>query len=183
LSQAGIINVSGGGGGGAPIETITGDTGGAVPPTANNINLLGGNSSANNTLGITFAGNPGTSTITGTLTNRATGTASTVSAPDVETLITFPLADNTVYQITVDIVGRATNKLGNVSAHETGLFYREGGGGATITGTVDSSQELKNLAPFLAYTSVSGNNVVVQAFGTATYNVNWYAVLTFIQVS
>ena len=41
MSQAGIINVSGGGGGGSPIETITGDDGVATTPVANNINLLG----------------------------------------------------------------------------------------------------------------------------------------------
>lgn len=42
MSQAGIINVAGGGGGGSPIQTITGDTGGAITPSANNINLVGG---------------------------------------------------------------------------------------------------------------------------------------------
>lgn len=41
-----------------PIETITGDTGGAIGPTAGNINLIGG------TTGLTFDGNAGTSTIT-----------------------------------------------------------------------------------------------------------------------
>jgi hypothetical protein len=41
MSQAGIINVNGGGGGGSPIETITGNDGIATSPTANNINLVG----------------------------------------------------------------------------------------------------------------------------------------------
>lgn len=61
MSQAGLINISGGGGSGSPIETLTGDSGGAVPPTANNINTLGSGS-------ITTIGNPGTSTITTELT-------------------------------------------------------------------------------------------------------------------
>lgn len=43
---------------GSAIETITGNTGGAVGPTAGNVNLL----TANTT--VQFAGNPGTSTIT-----------------------------------------------------------------------------------------------------------------------
>lgn len=39
------------------LETLTGDSGGAVPPTANNINILGGT-------GTGVVGNPGTSTLT-----------------------------------------------------------------------------------------------------------------------
>lgn len=49
-----------GGSGPAPagaVETLTGDTGGAVSPTANNINIAGGEN-------INTVGNPGTSTIT-----------------------------------------------------------------------------------------------------------------------
>ncbi len=42
MSQAGIINVSGGGGGGSPIETLTGNNSTVhVTPTANNINIVG----------------------------------------------------------------------------------------------------------------------------------------------
>jgi len=55
--------INGGGGsssGGSAIQTITGNSGGAVGPTLNNINLIG-------TGGLSFVGTPGTSTITGTL--------------------------------------------------------------------------------------------------------------------
>ena len=57
MSQAGVINVSGGGGGGTPVQTLTGNSGGAVPPTANNINVVG-------TGAVSVSGNPGTSTLT-----------------------------------------------------------------------------------------------------------------------
>lgn len=57
MSQAGIINVAGGGGGGSPIQTLTGNTGGAVPPTANNINIVGSGA-------VSVTGNSGTSTLT-----------------------------------------------------------------------------------------------------------------------
>lgn len=59
MSQAGITNVQGSGT--SVVSTLTGNTGGAVPPTANNINTLGTGS-------ITIAGNPGTSTLTTQLT-------------------------------------------------------------------------------------------------------------------
>ncbi len=63
------------------IETLTGNSGGAVSPTAGNINVLG-------TGVITIVGNPGTSTLTVTpsgaiassfITNPATGTATPVA--------------------------------------------------------------------------------------------------------
>lgn len=57
MSQAGILNVNGGGGGGSPIMTETGNSGGPVPPTANNLNVVGTGTT-------TVVGNPGTSTLT-----------------------------------------------------------------------------------------------------------------------
>lgn len=59
MSQAGILRVtSGGGGGGTGILTITGNSGGTVPADAgNNLNLLGSGA-------ITVTGSPGTNTLT-----------------------------------------------------------------------------------------------------------------------
>jgi hypothetical protein len=51
--MVGVLNS----GGGSAVTTLTGDSGGPVPPTAGNINIFGGT-------GIVTAGNPGTSTIT-----------------------------------------------------------------------------------------------------------------------
>lgn len=55
MSQAGILNTSSGGGG--TVITLTGNTGGAVPATAGNINVLGSGQ-------LTVTGVPGTSTLT-----------------------------------------------------------------------------------------------------------------------
>jgi hypothetical protein len=55
MSQAGSLNNSGSSS--ANVQTLTGNTGGPVPPTANNINVVGSGS-------ITVTGNPGTSTLT-----------------------------------------------------------------------------------------------------------------------
>ena len=57
MSQAGITNIAGGGGGGSPVMTLTGNTGGAVSPSANNINVVG-------TTLYTVTGSPGTHTLT-----------------------------------------------------------------------------------------------------------------------
>ena len=61
MSQSGINNIAGGGGGGFPILSLTGNSGGPVFPTANNVNTVGTGS-------ITVVGVPGTSTLTTQLT-------------------------------------------------------------------------------------------------------------------
>lgn len=56
MSQAGIVT-SGGGGGGGELETLTGNTGGAISPISNNINVVG-------TGNITVSGNNLNATLT-----------------------------------------------------------------------------------------------------------------------
>lgn len=58
MSQAGLAGIAEGG---LVVETLTGNSGGAVPPTANNIDTVGSGS-------ITIIGNPATSTLTTQLT-------------------------------------------------------------------------------------------------------------------
>jgi hypothetical protein len=70
MSQSGINNRAGGGGGGSPVQTLTGNDSVAVPPSANNINVLGNFVLTNNVNGIQTSGNAGTSTLTVQLTNR-----------------------------------------------------------------------------------------------------------------
>jgi trimeric autotransporter adhesin len=78
MSQAGGLNNNGGGGGGANVQTLTGNTGGAVPATANNINVVGSGS-------ITVTGTPLSSTLTITSSavtgvSSVTGTANQILA-------------------------------------------------------------------------------------------------------
>lgn len=61
MSQAGIANTKGGGTGN--VQTLTGNTGGPVGPTGNNINVIAQYTN-------TVSGNPGTSTLTITPTSR-----------------------------------------------------------------------------------------------------------------
>lgn len=73
MSQSGRYSL---GSGGAPIETLTGNTGGPVGPTGQNINIIGAGA-------ITVAGNPGTSTLTisqsGTIASNYTADVGTAS--------------------------------------------------------------------------------------------------------
>lgn len=85
MSQAGSAS-GGGGGGGSGINTLTGNTGGAVGPTAGNVNVLGGSN-------INTVGTPGTSTLTVNLDDTVSisgsmtaGTGFTATTGDVNIL-------------------------------------------------------------------------------------------------
>lgn len=111
------------------------------------------------------------------------GTAQTVSAPTVIPIITLNLgAVAKAYQIRVEIIANATNRVGVMGAFETLTVYTDGTT-ATLVEAVDTQQNYLNLTQFSAYTSVSGNFVKVNAFGSPSYNIDWKAVLTYLQVS
>jgi hypothetical protein len=63
------------GGSGAPIETVTGDSGGSLGPTSGNFNFTGG------TTGLTFSGSTSTETLVGTLGVANGGTGDTSFTP------------------------------------------------------------------------------------------------------
>lgn len=71
------------------VQTLTGNTGGPVPPTANNINVVGDN------VTIAIAGNPGTSTLT--VSAVGTGLISTLTGDDNNPV--SPIAGN------IDVLG------------------------------------------------------------------------------
>jgi hypothetical protein len=121
------------------VETLTGNTGGAVPPTLNNINVVGDGTF------ITTVGNPGTSTLTiepagglATIYTENTGTA-VPSAGNLNVFgtggITTTGSGNT---ITIDGSGVVTSNLKfNVDAHTapgTNPVVPDGTGHVTITG-------------------------------------------------
>ena len=184
MSQAGIINVAGGGGGGAPIQTITGDDSVAVPPTANNIFLVGGTTNVNNTNGIATSGNAGTSTETVSLTNRITGTATTTDAVTPQTVYSFPLsATPSTYLLEVRVVGY--NVTDNLSAGYTSYrVIRSNIAGATqISATPGIISEETTMTGVVVSNSVSGNNATLTVTGLAGKTINWYVLTTYILVS
>lgn len=182
MSQAGIINIAGGGGGGAPIQTITGDTGGPVPPTANNINLVGGTSNANNSNGVLIAGNAGTSTETVTLTNRQNGSVTTTDATPT-TLISFPASGAAaVYNLQYKLAAFNATDVAGASYHVDAGARTDG---ATVTIFPDSdfvdNEEASMVATDLNVIN-SGNNIILQVTGIAGKTIRWNAQLNYIQV-
>jgi len=157
------------GGGSVALQTLTGDVGGAVSPTAGNINLLTGN-------GLTTTGDPGTSTITITRDDFPnSGTGTTVGATTAN-LITIPLgAVATTYAFEARIAGFESTTPAGVGYSIFGTL-RTDGASATVIGTVD---RITNEDPALnaanATIVASGNNAVIQVLGVAGLTINWRA--------
>jgi hypothetical protein len=184
LSQAGIISTAGGGGSGTPIETLTGNTGGAVPPTANNINLVGGTSTANNNTGITIAGNQGTSTETVTLTNRAIGTLTTTNLVPGN-LLTFPLgATPGTYLFHLEIAGYNTSSALSAAYSVSGLTVRTTGAAGTIIGlpSIDTNEEGLMVGVDVNITTPA-NTLSIDVTGIAASVIDWNMLLTYLFVS
>ena len=182
MSQAGIINISGGGGGGTPIQTVTGNSGGPVSPTANNINIVGGVSNINDSNGITVIGTPGTSTETITLTNTQNDSVTTNDAtPTIISIFTMPIVpavQNYEYKISALNV---TDSLGAVYLVEAGA--RTTGLASFSLNTADiTTIEETTMSGCLVAFGVSGNTVTLTVTGLAGKTIRWSSNLTFNQV-
>lgn len=126
------------------LHTLTGDSGGAVSPTANNINTLGTGS-------ITIVGNPGTSTLTTQLTGLTNhnvlvgaGTATITNVPPSTAgfvLTSNGAASDPSFQ-SVAASGAITTITGNSGGAETptagGNFNILGTGSITVAGSANT---------------------------------------------
>ena len=181
ISQAGIINISGGGGGGTPVQTLTGNSGGAVPPTANNINIIGSG-------GVTVTGNPGTSTLTITVADTLlTGTATTTGHTNSVINVNIPLPlSNSAISVRANIVGYDLTANLSVGGELIGLV-RNVGGVLTVV-NVDVTQNDDMAVHDATWTLVtSGTNVQVQVTGTANGGgadvIHWTSVIDYVITS
>ena len=183
MSQAGINNVAGGGGGGSPVQTLTGNSGGPVSPTANNINILGDDSTVNNANGVTVIGTPGSSTETITLTNRLQGTVTTVGLT-TSPIITFTPTVIGTYAIEIRIAAyNTTSSLG--AGYSLFGSARFDGVNSNLCGTADRIvNEEGAMSSANATFTVSGADIVISGVGYAAQTINWAAVglYTFVGV-
>lgn len=135
-----ITNLFGpGGGGGAIVQTLTGNSGGAVPPTAGNINVVGGNN-------INIVGNPGTSTLTASVSGTTNHSLQLGNAGG-----------------SLNQLGVATNgqiPIGSAGADPV-LATLTPGNGITITNGAGSITISASGQAFYAYTNVNTTPYVV----------------------
>lgn len=178
MSQAGT---AGGGGGpvGPAIETITGNTGGAVGPTLNNVNVVADSTSFNG------VGNAGP---TGYLINGTPGSSLLALQPNAYTLSIPPSTTGILFTITVTattsitISAEAACISDNAANKAAGGFFigtaYNVGAGAVILNTVDQGFNDAIGANVLSWQlQPSGNDaqlVIVNGSVTDTWNVTAY---------
>lgn len=121
------------GSGGSDLDTLTGNAGGPVGPTAGNINIVGDGTT------ITIFGNPGTSTLTASLVGGGIGAQTfdgdTGTAAPVAGLIEI-IADNASQHAGSTVLFDASGNTITLDVTDTNnnTIIGEGSGNATITG-------------------------------------------------
>lgn len=135
------------------IETLTGNSGGAVSPTANNVNTIGSGS-------ITVVGNPGTSTLTAQLTGLTNH--SLLVGAGTDTITNLGVATNG--QIPIGSTG-ADPVLATLTAG-AGISITNGAGSITVasSSTVISSW----IDQAVDFNASSGNGYIITGTVTAT---------------
>lgn len=174
MSQSGALSSSGSGGG-SPVETLTGNTGGPVgPDAAFNINIL-----ANTVMGITTIGNPGTNTI------NILGIQSTTSQFGVVKLATSAQAiagTDTANAVTSAALGA---KLGVQTAN--GIPYGNGTSSAIgWTSALTNGQLLigsTGLAPVAAGLTAGSGISIATGAGSITISASGTSTLTYTAVN
>lgn len=155
--------------GSSSVETLTGDTGGAVSPdVAFNINIVGGT-------GIDVVGNPITHTLTISDDDLIQGNVSTANAVPT-TCISFPLgASPGTYVLDGRLTGfDITDTAGGSYFFSAGV--RTTGAAAILIGTSFGTifEEAAMVAADFDIIVV-GNNLIVQVIGIGGKNINWSA--------
>lgn len=175
-----IQNFGSGGGGGGALNTLTGDSGGAVVPVGNNIDIV----SISSTLGFAeIIGNalPGTLYIAplgaSITTNDGTATFFVPVAP-----VAFPTVGfSSAYVLSANVVGSRDDYSASCGGFTTGVFRREAVGGVILVG--GSYQTLANEdAPVGTPTfgvGVNGTQAAVFVQGLAGQTWNWSCTFTF----
>jgi hypothetical protein len=171
MSQAGSLNNGGGGGGGSNVQTLTGNTGGAVPPTANNINVVGSGS-------ITVTGNPGTSTLTIsssggsgiTTVDADTGPAITPTILTINTLnssqhcgSSVRFRTNSSTFCTLDVTDSNNNTIFGASSGNASITGSQncGFGDAVLSALSSGTRNVGIGVSALSSVTTSGNNIAI----------------------
>lgn len=185
MSQAGIVNVTGTPA--VPTSFVT-DVNSPAIPAGNILNVPGGQVIVNNANGIRTDGSSGGNTLTIQLTNRLSGTATTVGAVTSD-VITFTLNNTnlgtTPGTLTLDIE-IAAFEAGTPSGAGYSIFgsVRTTGAAAVLIGTPDKIvNEEAALVTADANLIVSGNNAVIRVTGVAGLTIDWRVLAIYTYVS
>ena len=151
-----------GSGGAGPITTLTGNSGGAVAPSAGNINILG-----SGILAVT--GNPGTHTLTISATNPIPIANGGTNATSMANTFGVNYFDGT--RIVTTAVGTAGQVLTSNGAGVAPTFQAGGGGGGGIT-TIDGDTSSVTGATVSFMASSTGNTLAFTPSSATQMNLN-----------
>jgi len=183
MSQAGIINTSSGPVPPTVATTYVTDVNSPAIPAANILNVIGGDTTANDNNGLRTDGSSGSNTLTIQVTNRIQGSANTVGVVTTP-IITFTPTVIGTYAFEIRIA--AYNETGSLGAGYA-LFAtaRFDGVNSNLCGTADKvvNEEGAMSGANVTFT-VSGANILINGVGYAAQDINWSAVglYTFVGV-
>jgi hypothetical protein len=159
--------------------TYVTDVNSPAVPSANVLNVIGGDTTANTNSGIRTDGSSGSNTLTVQLTNRVKGDITTVNATPT-TIITFALgATPGVYEINGSVAAfDVTDTAGASYGFISGI--RTTGAAAIEIGTQFTTNfEESAMEPADIDVTVSGNNAIIQVTGIAGKTIDWDALFTY----
>lgn len=161
------------------VIALNGDTGQAVPDGSDEISIVGGDTTDNNSDGVTVVA--GTSTVTVTLTNRFQATGSTVGAA-TDDLITFDLSSFTtgIVRFNFEVVGRDATAANGVGYSISSTFLIAGGVATRISSAWSIDNESASLTDSAIDMVASGSNAVLRATGAAGATLSWTAIGSYI---
>lgn len=163
--------------------TFVTDVNSPAVPAANTLNVIGGETTEDNVNGIQTDGSSGSDTLTIQLTNRLTGSATTVGAASAD-VITFSLgATPGVYTFFCNIAG-FDSATPSGAGFSIAASARTTGAAAVLLDSqaIDTFDEAST-TPSSASLVVSGNNAIFRIVGTAGLTINWNAVGEYVFVS
>lgn len=190
LNGSGDITVTGAGdtltiadsGAGSDVNTLTGDSGGAVGPTANNISLLSTLSSTFDANCVRVVGNPGTSTLTITTHNTLTGTAAG-AGPTVLTPIIFALGTTSAYRFETRMIVFDSAASEAAGYDIFGTIRTDGATATLVALNTQIIAEEGNLATGIADMVVSVNDMQITYTVPAASTVSVFCKTTYVKAT
>jgi len=149
------------------VETLTGNTGGPVGPTGNNINVLGSGL-------LTVTGNPGTSTLTISQSNAAVANAQTVGLVTVN-IISLVVPDSEMVTIKAVINGLRDDTTDAWGGEVIFTVLRPAGGDVTIVGAPIISANTTSTADISGSVNIGAETAEINVIGVAGQTWNWVA--------
>lgn len=159
-----------GGGGGGSLNTLTGDIGPAVTPTANNINVLGLIDTDISVFAVTD-GSIAASTLK--IGPAFDAIQTTDAVPKTFDIAQYDLAPSTAVVITANVIGAKDDYTAACGGLVTGIARRAAAGGTVLVGQNPLLSRDSNTGLPIFGLLLDGNAIKVGVMGVAAETWNW----------